>query len=205
MRFDPQANFVQDDESHQNVVVAPPMEVDHLPPGVSVRSPLKTALIILTLGFLGGGGYWVWNEGLPGVEANAAAEAPAGSGAGDAVVLYAEALISGEVQEEITGVPARRWGTKEPLEERMSSRQRRTRVREAYEEGRTLASMGKHAEAVPLFAEAVKLDPQYAEAHYRLGLAYVQVGDLNKAKHTRRELAKLDTDLANLLAHLIND
>jgi hypothetical protein len=33
----------------------------------------------------------------------------------------------------------------------------------------------------------------------------VQVGDIKSAKHTRRELAKLDTDLATLLAHLIDD
>ncbi|MHC4427173.1 MAG: tetratricopeptide repeat protein [Planctomycetota bacterium] len=183
---------------------APPMVVDHLPPGVSVRSPLKTALIILALGFLGGGGYWVWNEGLPGVEANAAAESPAGTGAGNAVVLYAEALISGEVEAELTGVPVRK-AARSDTGGKLSASQRRTRVREAYQEGRTLMAMGKHAEAVPLFAEAVRLDPSYAEAHYRLGLAYVQVGDLRSAKHTRRELAKLDTDLANLLAHLIDD
>jgi tetratricopeptide (TPR) repeat protein len=185
MRFDPQANFVREDGDHQNVVVDPPMVVDHLPPGVSVRSPLKTALIFLALGFLGGGGYWIW--------------------AGDAVILYAEALISGEMEAEITGVPVRRAASGDTGGGRLSASQRRTRVREEYQEGRTLTAMGKHAEAVPHFAEAVRLDPSYADAHYRLGLAYVQVGDLKSAKHTRRELAKLDTDLATLLAHLIDD
>ena len=203
MRFDPQANFVQEDGNHQNVEVVPPMVVDHLPPGVSVRSPLKTALIILALGFLGGGGYWIWNEGLPGVQA--AAEPPAGTGAGNAVVLYAEALISGEMESQITGVPARQAAMSDASGHRLSTSQRRTRVRDEYQEGRTLAAMGRHAEAMPHFAEAVRLDPSYADAHYRLGLAYVQVGDLKSAKHTRRELAKLDTDLANLLAHLIDD
>ncbi len=205
MRFDPQANFVQDDGNHQNAEVVPPMVVDHLPPGVSVRSPLKTALIILALGFLGGGGYWIWNEGLPGVQAKAAAEPPAGTGVGDAVVLYAEALISGEVVSEITGVPASQAAGSDAGGRRLSTNQRRTRVREEYQEGRTLTAMGRHAEAAPHFAEAVRLDPSYADAHYRLGLAYVQAGDLKSAKHTRRELAKLDTDLANLLAHLIDD
>ncbi|MHC4102925.1 MAG: tetratricopeptide repeat protein [Planctomycetota bacterium] len=204
MRFDPQANFVQDEGEHQNIVVAPPMVVDHLPPGVSVRSPLKTALIILALGFLGGGGYWIWNEGLPGVQSKATAEPPAGTGAGSAVVLYAEALISGEMEAEITGVPVSQ-AARSDTGARLSASQRRTRVREEYQEGRTLMAMGKHAEAVPHFAEAVRLDPSYAEAHYRLGLAYVQAGDLKSAKHTRRELAKLDTDLANLLAHLIDN
>ncbi|MHC5005848.1 MAG: tetratricopeptide repeat protein [Planctomycetota bacterium] len=204
MRFDPQANFVQDDGDHQNVVVEPPMVIDHLPPGVSVRSPLKTALIFLALGFLGGGGYWIWNEGVPGVQAKAA-EPPATRGGGDAVILYAEALISGEVEAELTGVPVRKAASGNTGEGRLSASKRRTRVREEYKEGRTLMAMGQHAEAVPHFAEAVRLDPSYAEAHYRLGLAYVQVGDLRSAKHTRRELAKLDTDLATLLAHLIDD
>ncbi len=204
MRFDPQANFVQEDGNHQNVEVVPPMVVDHLPPGVSVRSPLKTALIILALGFLGGGGYWIWNEGLPGVQASAAAKPSAGAGVGDAVVLYAEALISGDMKAQITGVPASH-ATRSEAGARLTTSQRRTRVREEYQEGRTLMAMGRHAEAVPHFAEAVRLDPGYADAHYRLGLAYVQVGDLKSAKHTRRELAKLDTDLANLLAHLIDD
>ena len=204
MRFDPQANFVQEDGDHQNVVVEPPMVVDHLPPGVSLRSPLKTALIFLALGFLGGGGYWIWNEGVPGVQAKAAAESPAGRGAGDAVILYAEALINGEVKAEITGVPVKRAAS-DKGKGRLSASQRRTRVREEYQEGRTLAAMGKHADAVPHFTEATRLDPTYADAHYRLGLAYVQVGDIKSAKHTRRELAKLDTDLATLLAHLIDD
>jgi tetratricopeptide (TPR) repeat protein len=204
MRFDPQANFVQQDIDHQNVVVEPPMVIDHLPPGVSVRSPLKTALIFLALGFLGGGGYWIWNEGVPGVQAKAA-EPPAGRGAGDAVILYAEALISGEVKAEITGVPVKQAASGDTDGGRLSAGQRRTRVREEYQEGRTLMAMGKHAEAVPHFAEAARLDPTYADAVYRLGLAYVQVGDIKSAKHTRRELAKLDTDLATLLAHLIDD
>jgi tetratricopeptide (TPR) repeat protein len=205
MRFDPQADFVQEDGDHQNVVVEPPMVIDHLPPGVSVRSPLKTALIFLALGFLGGGGYWIWNEGVPGVQASAAAESPAGRGVGDAVILYAEALINGEMKAEITGVPVKQAASSDTGGGRLTTSQRRTRVREEYQEGRTLAAMGKHADAVPHFVEAARLDPTYADAYYRLGLAYVQVGDIKSAKHTRRKLAKLDTDLATLLAHLIDD
>ena len=79
------------------------------------------------------------------------------------------------------------------------------RVREEYEAGRKLMAMGRHTEAVPHFAEAVRLDPGYADAHYRLGLAYVQAGDYKSARRTRVKLAKLDADLANLLAHLIEN
>ncbi|MHC4219725.1 MAG: tetratricopeptide repeat protein [Planctomycetota bacterium] len=180
------------------------MTVEHMPPGVGVRSPLKTALIFLILGLAGGGGYWIWSEGIPGAKPAAAAEAPPGTGAGTAVVLYAEALINGEVEESLQG-PSTKFSRRARGEGNdLSVKQRRTKVREAYEAGKTAMAMGQHAKAAEHFAEAVKLDPSYAEAHYRLGLAYVQGGDLRSAKHTRRELAKLDSDLANLLGHLID-
>ena len=80
----------------------------------------------------------------------------------------------------------------------------RTRVREEYEAGRRLTAMGRHREAVPHFNEAIRLDPDYADAYYRLGLTYVHLGDTRKARATRTKLAKIDVDRANLLAHLIN-
>ncbi|MHC4129092.1 MAG: tetratricopeptide repeat protein [Planctomycetota bacterium] len=205
MRFDPQANFVEEDTTFRNVVGAPPVAVDHVPPGVSVRSPLKTALIILALGFAGGGGYWIWNEGIPGGQPKAVAEPPPGVGAGAAVVEYAEALINGEMEAQFSGVATGNGLKSGTGSGRMSAGKRRTRVREEYEAGRKLMAMGQHAEAVPHFAEAVRLDPTYAEALYRLGLAHVQAGDYKEAKRTRAKLAKLDSELANLLAHLIEN
>jgi tetratricopeptide (TPR) repeat protein len=202
MRFDPQANFVPEDRNTRNAVAVPPMAVDHFPPGVSVRSPLKTALIILVLGFAGGGGYWIWNEGVPGMESKAAAEPPAG--AGSAVVQYAESLVNGEMEARL-GLNADKPARNSAASGRSGEGNRRTRVKEEYQAGRKLMAMGRHAEAVPHFAEAVRLDPGYAEAHYRLGLAYVQAGDIRSAKHTRATLAKLDTELANLLGHLIDN
>jgi tetratricopeptide (TPR) repeat protein len=205
MRFDPQANFVPQDRPPRNLAAAPPVAADHFPPGVSVRSPLKTALIILTLGFAGGGGYWIWNEGVPGMQPKAIAEPPAGAGAGSAVVQYAEALVNGEMEAQLTGLAAGNSPKSRTASSRKSAGKRRTRVKEEYEAGRKLMAMGRHDEAVPHFAEAVRLDPAYADAHYRLGLAYVQVGDIRSAKRTRAALAKIDTDLANLLAHLIDN
>jgi tetratricopeptide (TPR) repeat protein len=203
MRFDPQANFVEQDTTFRNVVAAPPMAADHVPPGVSARSPLKTALIILTLGFAGGGGYWIWNEGIPGAQPKAAAESPPTVGAGAAVVEYAEALINGEMEAQLGGVVTGSGLKSDTGSGRMTAGKRRTRVREEYDAGRKLMAMGQHAEAVPHFAEAIRLDPGYAEAYYRLGLAHVQAGNYKEAKRTRAKLAKLDSDLANLLGHLI--
>jgi Flp pilus assembly protein TadD len=68
-----------------------------------------------------------------------------------------------------------------------------------------LMSMGRYPMAVKHFGEAVRLDPEYAEAHYRLGLAYVQLGQYKAARRTRATLARLDADLANLLGNLIED
>jgi tetratricopeptide (TPR) repeat protein len=203
MRFDPQANFVEEDTTFRNVAAPPPVAVDHFPPGVGVRSPLKTALIILTLGFAGGGGYWIWNEGIPGAHPKALAEPPPSVGPGADVVQYAEALINGEMAAQFSGVAAGNAPTSGAGSGRISAGNRRTRVREEYEAGRKLMAMGQHTEAVPHFAEAVRLDPTYAEALYRLGLAHVQAGDYKEAKRTRAKLAKLDSDLANLLGHLI--
>jgi hypothetical protein len=205
MRFDPQANFVEEEARVRNLAAAPPIAVDHFPPGVSVRSPLKTALIILILGFAGGGGYWIWNEGIPGVQPKAAAEPPPTTGAGAAVVQYAESLMSGEMEAQLTGGATGNSGAADAGTKRMSASGRRARVREEYEAGRKLMAMGRHNEAVPHFAEAIRLEPDHAEAHYRLGLAYVQAGDYQRAKRTRVKLAKLDSDLANLLKHLIEN
>ena len=185
MRFDPQANFVEEDTTFRNVAAPPPVAVDHFPPGVGVRSPLKTALIILTLGFAAGGGYWIWNEGIPGAHP----KTPSSS------LAIPEAQITGGAAGNALKSGAGSG--------RMTAGKRRTRVREEYDAGRKLMAMGQHDEAVPHFAEAVRLDPTYAEALYRLGLAHVQAGDYKEAKRTRAKLAKLDSDLANLLAHLI--
>jgi tetratricopeptide (TPR) repeat protein len=50
-----------------------------------------------------------------------------------------------------------------------------------YNQGVILWNGGKYAEAKEKFEAAAKADPNYADAHYRLGMANVNLGDMNGA------------------------
>lgn len=172
-------------------------------PGVPAGSPAKVAAVIVALGLVGGIGIWLFGEGGPGQKKAAAAQVepvveiqPETA----AVIRYAEAMTGGGE----SGADAYAQGQLSEIRRKMEPRHRRTEVRDAFEEGNQHMSLGQYAEAVPYFNEAVKLDPQFAEAHYRLGLAYVHVGNQRKAREEYRTLKQLDADLANLLRQLIH-
>jgi Flp pilus assembly protein TadD len=195
MRFDPQANFVPPGEEEL-------LAADILVTGPNLKTPLKTAIAILVLGFVVGTGVWLWSESPAGRQ-KAAAEAPTTTADGEAVIRYAESL-SGARESSETG----RAATDNRLEmlttRRVSKERERAEVmRNAYEEGRSLMAVGRHAEAVPHLAEAIRLDPDFADGHYRLALAYLQVGNINGARSEKAVLEELDPSLANLLGHLI--
>lgn len=161
-----------------------PAEPDYVLPGTSVHSPVKLALIIVALGVVGGIGMWFVGEDVPGPsEAKAEEVLPPVQPETLAVIRYAEGLS--DMTEGESAVTHRR------------------EIRDAFEAGKKLSGVGKHAEAVPYFLEAVKLDRQFAEAHYRLGLAYVHIGKRKDARKECRILQELDPDLASLLLHLI--
>ena len=58
----------------------------------------------------------------------------------------------------------------------------RTRARELLEKGKELYRNDQDAEAVLSFQEAVRLDPDLAEAHFRLGLGYESLGKREEAE-----------------------
>lgn len=58
----------------------------------------------------------------------------------------------------------------------------RTRAREQLEKGKELYRNDQDAEAVLAFLEAVRLDPDLAEAHFRLGLGYESLGKRDEAE-----------------------
>lgn len=194
MRFDPQADFVGD-------------PLDALPTGLGERGPLKTASIIFLIALVAGVGGWLWIEGIPGQQKAAADTAAEAEGNGTeiepAVVQYAEALISGKNEAERVAA-----ATGNALDPVASARARRndptSPVYQSFHKGKNLMSMGRYPEALPHLLEAVRLDPEFAEAHYRLGLTYVRLGDMKAARRERAKLEKLDVDLANLLAHLVS-
>ncbi len=58
----------------------------------------------------------------------------------------------------------------------------RTRAREHLQKGKDLYRDDHDAEAVLAFQEAVRLDPDLAEAHFRLGLGYESLGKREEAE-----------------------
>jgi Tfp pilus assembly protein PilF len=66
--------------------------------------------------------------------------------------------------------------------------------------------MGLDQKALKHLKKAIRLDPGYADAHYRLGLVYVKLGDNAAARREQATLRSLDVDdLANLLGHLVDN
>ncbi len=199
MRFDPQANFVLPELRASGF--------EPVPHVLAARSPLKTALVILAVAFVVGGGMWFWSDGVPGqMKAYGAlpmeAESSAGEGstvsAGTAALIeYAQVVMSNRTGEEklaaVTGRPA------DKVE---AGRQARKRARSAFEAGNEALAMAKYGEAIKQYQEAVSLEPNMAAAHYRLGLAYVRVGNKEAARSEHAALVTLDKDLANLLVNL---
>jgi Flp pilus assembly protein TadD len=74
---------------------------------------------------------------------------------------------------------------------------------EAFAEGERLAAIGRHREAARVLRLAVALDPTYAPAHYRLGLAYLMGGRRADARAQLEKLEPLDPSLASLLENLL--
>ena len=194
MRFDPQANFVE--EQGPVPILGP------TPPMMSARSPLKTAMVIVVIGFAVGGAIWfLGDDGA--LRKKETAGTTAGTGLGDSVIRYAEAVLKGETEEQriaaVTGTT---------MEEDLSSIGQRRGVMKAREEfklGKNAMAMGRNGLAVKHFKRAIKNDPRYADAHYRLGLAYVKLGNRTAARREQAVLRNLDDERANLLGHLVDN
>lgn len=188
MRFDPQANMVRAD--------LPQLPVQPMPVALKPRSPIRTALIILGVCCGTGLGLWVANEKFPAFLDVEGVDAPRNPGVGEEVVEYAEAVIAGRMG--VTEVDVQRERAE------MARNDPRGPVQQAFSAGQLAMSMGRYDAAVKYFTEVITEDPEYAEAHYRLGLAYVRAGDIISARKERAKLEMLDPERANLLAHLVN-
>jgi protein involved in polysaccharide export with SLBB domain len=62
-----------------------------------------------------------------------------------------------------------------------SSREAYSESKRLYKEGVKYALAGLYSQAAEIFQQAVKLDPQFADAHYALGHAYFDMGRWDKA------------------------
>lgn len=64
------------------------------------------------------------------------------------------------------------------------------------------AGQGRHAEAVPLWRQALELDPEYLEVHSNLGAALAAAGRLEEAAAHYRKALELKPDFAEVHSNL---
>ena len=69
--------------------------------------------------------------------------------------------------------------------------------------GRAYYGTGSYRLAVKAFENAVRLKPNFASAHYGLGLSYMEVGDKRSAEKEAQVLRKLNSRLADRLAGML--
>ena len=69
--------------------------------------------------------------------------------------------------------------------------------------GRAYYGTGSYRLAVKAFENAVRLKPNFASAHYGLGLSYLEVGDKRSAEKEEKVLRKLNSRLADRLAGML--
>ena len=171
------------------------------PPVLGVRSPLKTAVVIVVIGFVAGGAMWLWSEGVPGRnKANAGTTGP--SVMNESIIRYAEAVINAKTDSDrvkaVTG---------ESIESRLGGGRRSggVRAQDEYRSGKLAMGMGHHKQAAAHFEKAIRIDPSFTDAHYRLGLAYVRIGNFKAVRRQQAFLKQLNDDRANLLGHLVDN
>ena len=56
---------------------------------------------------------------------------------------------------------------------------------------------GELEDAIESFKQAIRIDPDDADAHYNLGIAYLGLNDRGSAMEQYKILKKLDTEKAN--------
>jgi len=63
----------------------------------------------------------------------------------------------------------------------------------------TIQAASDVEEEIEAYKQAIRINPDYVEAHYNLGLAYVLLNDRGSALKQYKILENLDTELANEL------
>ena len=68
----------------------------------------------------------------------------------------------------------------------------------------TIQAASKVEEAIEIQKQAIRIDPDYAKAHYFLGLTYALLNDRDSALEQYNMLKSLGSELASKLFKLIN-
>lgn len=69
-----------------------------------------------------------------------------------------------------------------------------TDVKKHYERGEAFLNNKQYNEAAAAFKRVIKTDPDFADAHYGLGVAYLEMGALDDAKTAAEEASRLKAD-----------
>ena len=72
-----------------------------------------------------------------------------------------------------------------------------------YNLGVDCANSDKYQEAIDAFKQAIRIKPDYALAHYRLGCTYLILGDKDSVMEEYKILKRLDKEKANILFNKI--
>jgi Flp pilus assembly protein TadD len=70
--------------------------------------------------------------------------------------------------------------------------------------GIAYGQLGRFAEAIQAFKQAIKISPDNAALHFTLGSVYLEAGDKDSAAKEYEILKTLDAEKANELLSLIN-
>jgi len=68
---------------------------------------------------------------------------------------------------------------------------------EFYQGGIDGATLGKYEEAIEACKQALSINPDFAEAHFNLGMAYINLNNRDSALEQYKILKNLDTEMAN--------
>jgi len=189
MRFDPLANYSESHGADPDLAALPAQETG---------SPLKMAIALVVIGFVAGGALWIVSEGLPGGH-QASADGRGSTGLSESIIQYAESVVGSKAAAKAQPLP-------NVASSQLPTSGAQRKSRQDFAEARAAMGMGRDQEAIEHLKKAIRHDPAYADAHYRLGLMYVKHGDHAAARREQAYLKSLDVDdLANLLGHLVDN
>jgi tetratricopeptide (TPR) repeat protein len=205
MRFDPQSNFVPGNQGGR-------LPGSGRPWGRMIVRGLVNLLVLGLIAAVPVAGYWVWKDyqSLPPGDLQRAElspqnapprTAPAKTEPTKTAATETAPTKTVEVKRSLPVVqrePVRRTGDLLP------PRENRTPSQQAYDRGKSALDRGEHQRAIRNFREAVRIKPDYAQAHYSLALAHVLGGDHVSAREEQVILVQLDENLARLLDNVIH-
>ncbi len=205
MRFDPQCGYTVETDALEASAPA-----DAAASNSSAGRAIACVAVILTALL----GAWIWRQQMPRVQGAHAAETlpdrPIGDSAQNPAAIATTANDRATDAEQAavhaatnTSIVEQTPADDYAFEINYQDGSQIAQSNLVLEQGKEQLAVGRTARAIELLREALRLNPESAEAHYNLGLAYVLRGDMRAAKRERDLLRDLDRNLSNLLGNLV--